>query len=363
MVNDISSEMITPLLPFLIASFGGTGLAIGLISGLREGLASLIKLIGGWLSDITGRRRRFIFLGYITSIIFRIALIFATTATQIISFVSLERFGKIRDAPRDAILIDASKTKGRNFSIHQAMDTSGAIIGSLLVILLFWKLNFSFQTIIAIAAAISIFSLFPLFFVDKTSRKKQNISLFHSTDYLSPHLKYIILTLSIFTLANFGLHLFILVIAKNLTNSIIIPLLLFLLFNVISASLIIPFGKLSDKIGRKPVLMTGFILFLILSIAFIFNGESIYAITILSALYGVVNALTLSNQKALISDHAGKAKGTAMGLYYFATGLVSIVAGLFAGILWDISPETMFTYITIITTIAIILLAFIQEKN
>ena len=180
LINDIGSEMITPLLPFLIASFGGTGLAIGLISGLREGLASLIKLLGGYLSDITGRRRRFIFLGYITSIIFRALLTLATTSTQIIAFISLERFGKIRDAPRDAILIDTTKRRGRSFSIHQAMDTSGAIVGSLLVLLLFWKLNLSFSTIIAIAATISIFSLLPLIFVDKTSRKKQKIPLNYS---------------------------------------------------------------------------------------------------------------------------------------------------------------------------------------
>lgn len=361
MVNDIGSEMITPLLPFLIASFGGTGLAIGLISGLREGLASIVKLLGGWLSDVTGRRRRFIFLGYSISIIFRIFLAMATTWSQIITFVSLERFGKVRDAPRDAILIDTTKERGRSFGIHQAMDTSGAVIGSLLVLLLFWKLNWSFSSIIFAAAAISVFSLVPLIFVSKTSRKKQNISILKCADCLNPKLKYIILTLSVFTLANFGLYLFLLVIANQITNTFLIPLLLFLLFNIISASLMIPFGKLSDKFGRKIILMSGFILFLILSIAFVFNAHSLTVITILFALYGVVNAMTLSNQKALVSDFAGNAKGTAMGLYYFATGLVSIAAGLIAGILWDISPQTMFTYIAAVTVVAIILLCFVKE--
>jgi MFS family permease len=242
------------------------------------------------------------------------------------------------------------------------MDTSGAVIGSLLVLLLFWKLNWTFTSIIFTAAAISALSLIPLIFVSKTSRKKQNIPFLKSADYLSPKLKYIILTLSVFTLANFGLYLFLLVIAKNITGTFVIPLLLFLLFNVISASLMIPFGKLSDKFGRKIILMLGFVLFLILSITFIFNANSLIAITILFALYGVINAMTLSNQKALVSDFAGNTKGTAMGVYYFATGLVSIAAGLIAGILWDISPQVMFTYIAAVTIIAIILLCFVKEN-
>ncbi len=363
LINDIGSEMITPLLPFIIASFGGAGLAIGLISGLREGLASLVKLIGGWLSDVTGRRRRFIFIGYTISIIFRTLLAISVSWQQIITFVSLERFGKVRDAPRDAILIDTTKKRGRSFGIHQAMDTSGAIIGSLLVLLLFWKLEWEFSSIIFVAAAISVFSLFPLMFVKKTSRKKLQVDFLSCKDCLTPGLKYIILTLSVFTMANFGLYLFILVIAKNVTNTFTVPLLLFLLFNVISASLMIPFGKLSDRVGRKKVLMFGFLLFLTISVAFIFNAHSLQSIAILFALYGVVNALTLSNQKALVSDFAGNAKATAMGIYYFATGIVSIFSGLIAGILWDISPETMFTYISIVAVVSIILLGFVQEKE
>ncbi len=362
LVNDIGSEMITPLLPFIITSFGGAGLAIGLISGLREGLSSLIKLLGGYLSDITGRRRRFIFIGYLTSIIFRLLLAFATTATQIIAFVSLERFGKVRDAPRDAILIDTSEKRGRSFGIHQAMDTSGAVIGSLIVLLLFWKLNWNFTSIIITAAVISSMSLIPLMFVKKTSRKKQDAKFLKSVKSLDPKLKYIIFTLSVFTLANFGLYFFIILIAKNITGGFLAPLLLFLLFNIVSASFMIFFGKLSDKVGRKKVLSMGFILFAVVSLAFIFNAHNITSITIIFAAYGLVNAITLSNQKALVSDFAGNMKATAMGVYYFITGLVNIAAGLIAGMLWDISPETMFTYTFCVALIAIILLAFVKEN-
>lgn len=362
LINDIGSEMITPLLPFIIASLGGAGLAIGLISGLREGLSSLVKLLGGYLSDVTGRRRRFIFLGYATSILFRALLALATTTAQIIAFISLERFGKVRDAPRDAILIDTSKSRGRSFGIHQAMDTSGAIIGSLIVLLLFWKLNWSFTSIIITAALISSISIVPLIFVSKTSRKKQDIEFLKSIKNLEPKLKYIIFTLSVFTLANFGLYLFIILIAKNITGGFLAPLLLFLLFNIVSAGFTTFFGKLSDKIGRKKVLSMGFLLFAAVSLAFISNAHNLTSITVLFAAYGLVNAITLSNQKALVSDFAGNMKATAMGVYYFVTGLVSIVAGLIAGILWDISPETMFTYTFCVALLAVILLGFVKEK-
>ena len=361
LLNDIGSEMITPILPFLIISFGGAGLAVGLISGLREGMSSLVKLFGGWLSDKTGKRKSFVLFGYLISIIFRFLLALASSWHSIITLVSLERFGKIRDAPRDAIIADTTKKRGRGFGIHQMMDTSGGILGALIVLLLFWKFHWSFSSIIITAAAISVFSIIPLFLLKNTDKKPQKIKLFKGIRELSPKLKYLIFVLAVFTLGNFGLYLFILLIVKNITGSFIIPLLFYLLFNIISAAFTVFFGKLSDKIGRKKVLLSGFILFLIVSLAFTFNATSLTAIAIIFAFYGLVYAITLSNQKAFVSDLANNNKGTAIGFYYFVVGIVNIIAGLIAGLLWDISPEIMFTYISVIALMAVILLAFVKE--
>ncbi len=361
-LNDIGSEMITPILPFLIISLGGAGLAVGLISGLREGLSSLVKLFGGWFSDKTGKRKSFVFFGYSISVVFRFLLAFATSWYYIVTLVSLERFGKIRDAPRDAIIADTTKKRGRGFGIHQMMDTSGGIFGALIVLLFFWKLQWSFTSIIITAAVISSFSIIPLFFVKNTDKKPQKVKLFKGIKELSPKLKYLIFVLAVFTLGNFGLYLFILLIVKNITGSFIIPLLFYLLFNIISASFTVFFGKLSDKIGRKKVLMSGFILFLAVSLAFVFNGTNLTGIAIIFAFYGLVYAITLSNQKAFVSDLADEHKGTAIGFYYFVVGIVNIFAGLLAGLLWDISPKIMFMYISIVALIATILLAFVKEK-
>ncbi len=161
--NDIGSEMITPIIPFYITALGGGGIALGLVSGLREGLSSLFKLLGGFYSDRIGKRMPFVFFGYLFSIISRFLLSMVTSWQHVIALVSLERFGKLRDAPRDAIISQSIENRGKGFGVHQAMDTAGAIIGSIIVLFLFWKFQFDFKTIILIAAGISVLSLVPLF--------------------------------------------------------------------------------------------------------------------------------------------------------------------------------------------------------
>ncbi len=123
----------------------------------------------------------------------------------------------------------------------------------------------------------------------------------------------------------------------------------------------IPFGKLSDKIGRKKVLLMGYTLFLFLALSFIFFSSLIYLV-IAFVVYGLVYAMTMANQRALASDFSGKMKGTAMGFFHFVIGLVNILAGIIAGLLFDISYKTMFVYVSIVSLAAIILLGFVMEK-
>ena len=126
--NDAGSEMITSILPFYITALGGGGVAVGLISGLREGLSSLFKLLGGWASDRTGRRMPFVFLGYLISVISRFLLIFANAWQMIIAFVSFERLGKARDAPRDAIISVSMKQKGRGLEFIRRLIRAGRLL-------------------------------------------------------------------------------------------------------------------------------------------------------------------------------------------------------------------------------------------
>jgi len=360
MLNDIASELITPVLPFYVIALGGSGFAVGALSGLREGLASLFRILGGWISDWTGKRKPLVFVGYLLSLIFRFFLLIATSWRAVLAFVSFERIGKLRDAPRDAIIASYGGHRGRNFGIHQMMDTLGGVIGIIIIIILFWKFELDFKLIILIASLITILSLVPLIFVKEKKYAKDQESLYQGIKQVNKKLKYFVFVASVFTLANFGINMFLLLKAQEITGSILASLGMYALFNVSYAAFVIPFGKLSDKIGRKKVLMMGYILFFALALGLIFLSN-IFFLMLAFVVYGIVLAITQSNQRAFASDLLGKMKGTSMGFFYFVTGIVNILAGIIAGLLWDISPVVMFIYITVIAFIAVILLCSLKE--
>lgn len=360
MFNDFSSEMITPVLPFYITSLGGAGFAIGALSGLREGLASLFKILGGWVSDRTGKRKPLLFVGYLLSLIFRFSLLIATSWRAVLTLVSFERIGKMRDAPRDAMIASYGGHRGMNFAIQQVMDNIGGIIGILVIIFLFWKFDIDFKVIIIIASIIAILSIIPLFFVKEKRYSKEKDNLYQGIKQVNKKLKSFVFVASVFTLANFGISMFLLLKVQEMTGSMLASLGMYALFNISYAAFVIPFGKLSDKIGRKKVLMMGYILFFVLSLGLIFLSN-IFFLLIAFVLYGVVLAITHSNQRAFASDLMGKMKGTSMGFFHSVIGIVNIPAGIIAGLLWDVSSKAMFIYIAIVAFIAVILLHFFRE--
>lgn len=364
-LNDLSSEMIMPILPMLITSLGGGGIAVGTIGGLRESIASLLKVICGWWSDRTGKRKIFLSSGYVLSAGFKLLLAFSRTWQQVLVFAGLERVGKgLRTAPRDAIIADSMpEARGKGFGIHRALDTLGALLGSIAVFLLYWFLKLDLSRVILIAAGVAFTSLVPIYFVREVRAKPQMKSLTVNLRSLPHELRLFVLAASIFTLANFSYMFFILRSQHLFKGRLAVgaPILLYALFNIFYAGLAVPFGLLSDRIGRKPVLAVGYGLFTLVCFGFVFL-DSRTGLAFLFALYGIVHAIVDGNQRAMVSDLApSDVKATALGAFHTATGLTSLPASLIAGVLWEVSPHATFAYGGIVSLVAAVVL-LIQVK-
>jgi MFS family permease len=357
-LNDVSSEMIIPILPLFITAVGGGGLMVGLIGGLQDSIASIVKVLSGYWSDRIGRRKPLVLGGYLISACFKLLLAFATVWQHILVFSSFERIGKgIRTAPRDAIIAESMpEARGTGFGIHRAFDTVGAIIGSVTVLLLLYFVWFKldqvrfFQLTILLAALIAFISLTPLHLVQERRRVPREISFQISLAELQRPLKQFIAVASIFALANFTYMFFILRAAERFTvigvqESIALALFFYVLFNLFYALLAIPFGKLSDRIGKRRVLITGYFLFAITCSGFALF-QSLLAFLLLFPLYGVVYALVEGNQRAFVCDlSTDELRATALGTFHTVIGLMTLPASVIAGYLWTLTPQHELTFL------------------
>ena len=348
-LNDMSSEIVMPILPLFIVYLGGSEVVIGLISGTMESISSLLKVICGHLSDRIGKRKIFVGFGYSISAVFKFLLSFSMVWQHILIFSGLERVGKgLRTAPRDAIISDSMpEKKGKGFGIHRALDTLGAVIGASLAFILLWYVSLDYRTILLIAAGISFLSLIPLLWVKERKKEKTKKHLNNTLKNLSKPLKMFIFIAALFSLANISYMFFIRRAQLLFTghSALTTPVLLYVIFNIFYALFAIPFGTLSDKIGRKKVLATGYLLFSLVCFGFSFSNTFPLFI-LLFALYGLVYAIVDGNQRAFVSDLSSTdIRATSLGAFHTIIGLTALPAGLIAGFLWQtFSYSATFVY-------------------
>ncbi|MCP8311080.1 MAG: MFS transporter [Candidatus Methylarchaceae archaeon HK01M] len=359
-LNDLSSEMIMPILPIFITALGGGGLIVGLVGGLRDSVTSILNVLAGYSSDKIGRRKVFLTSGYLTSAVLKLLLSFSIVWQHILVFTSFERVGKgLRTAPRDAMIADSMpKEKGKGFGIHRALDTSGAILGSVAVFILFWFLRFEFNLIIFVAAIFAFVSLIPLYLVKERRGKLRDVTLKVGLKELPKPLKLFIFIAGVFSLSNFSYMFFILKAQEAFVGrfSVGVPILLYVLFNISYAVLAAPFGILSDKLGKGKVILVGYLLFSLTSLGFAFF-DSLIAFIILFFLYGMVYGIIDGNQRAFVSDLVSEElRATALGTFHTMIGLITLPASLIAGFLFEISPSVTFIFGSVTSLISVILL-------
>jgi len=347
-LNDISSEIIQPVLPLFLSSLGGGSLALGLVGGFSEGLPSLIKLLSGCWSDRMGRRKPLVVGGYALSALGKILLAAASSWPAVFALKSLERCGKgLRSAPRDAMISESASTdaRGRGFGLHRAMDSAGAVIGSLLAYSL-WQAGLSYSSIFLVAGVLSLLALLPFAKV-KESYSAPECDLHWRLSDIPPDLGRFLVIACLFALGNFSYMFFILRAQGILSGgeAAASAILLYALFNLTYALLALPAGIWSDRIGRKKVLALGYGIFALTALGFAIVSSQT-GLIMLSSFYGLVYALVDGSERAFVSDLSPSGlRGSALGLYSGALGLTAIASSLLAGAIWELwGPQATFVF-------------------
>jgi MFS family permease len=344
LLNDIAGEAIHPLLPlFLVNVLLAPVAAIGLIEGIADSSSSILRVVAGWWSDRTGRRKPFIIAGYTAAALARGTLAFAGSWLHVLLLRFTDRAGKgIRTAPRDAIIAETPKRlRGLAFGFHRAMDKTGAIIGPLIALALLAFIGFREIFLLMLIPGIASVAL--LAFVNVRPRRPKPVSFRLALGKLSKRCRRFILIAGLFATGYFS-YAFLLLRAQQLGATIGTVVGLFLLFSIAYATLLIPLGILSDRIGRKWVIILGYAVFAATCAGFALVG-SLTLLLPLFVMFGLSHAVVII-QSAYVADLTVPAlRATALGALYTVIGIAALPASLIAGLLWQfISPAATFWF-------------------
>lgn len=382
LLNDASSEIIYPLLPiFLSLTLGASTFAIGVIEGAAESASSLLKLASGYFSDKFAKRKLAVFFGYGLSSAIRPLLGLATNWTQVLFLRLTDRLGKgIRSAPRDALVADsvAPEKRGLAFGFHRAMDHLGAVLGPLIAFFLLYFFAADHQKPTAaeysqvfLAASIPAFLavLVVVFFVKEKPLLKSQTEDSPKSKVQSPtfvfdtNFKRFLLILAFFTLANSS-DAFLLLRAQEAGISLVMIPLLWAFLHIVKVLSSLVGGDLSDRIGRKKLIFTGWMLYAAVYAGFAFVSTPASA-WVLFALYGLYFGLTEGVEKALVADLApADQRGTAFGWYHLAYGIAVFPASLLTGAIWKFAgASAAFLTCAVIAAVSALLLFTVKSKK
>ena len=382
LLTDISTEMVYPLVPLYLSILGAPPSALGLIEGLAESTASILKVFSGWFSDRIGRRKPVAVAGYTGSIAGKLLLYASTGWGLVFAGRMVDRLGKgLRTAPRDALIADSTGKgmRGRAFGLHRALDTLGAAIGVVIAILLVTNIGphltrsgyLRIFLVSLIPAGLGVLVLL-LARERAAGRSVAGVSATRAPEAgasaqeaggvsrryrasrrcaasearplrmfraLPVRLRWFLIVVGLFALGNSS-NMFLLLRARDIGFSVVAVLSLYLLYNGVHGLLSYPAGRLADRIGKKRLLVAGYVIYGLVYVGFAFSPR-VELIWVLFGVYGVYSALTEGLEKALVADVApDEHRGAFIGLHATLVGIGLLPASLLAGALWSLWGPT-----------------------
>jgi len=364
-LNDMGSDIIYPVWPLFVTEILKANMAVlGFVDGLGEAVVSLAKALSGYWSDRIRKRKVFIWSGYLMGAASRIGYAISTVWQHLIPFRILDRAGKIRGAPRDAIIADVSSNdnRGRNFGLMRMADNLGAVVGILICLALFKKIGY--RALFILAAIPSLISVLLILIKIKEPGHTEKVIYKGMTlrDLDRNFVLFMILS-GIFAIGNFT-YSFLLIRAKQIGFPEAFVPVLYLVYTLSASLTAYPFGRLADRIGRKTVMQMSFLLWGLVCLDVIFFQSKIM-IFLMFVIYGLHKGALEPVQSTIVSELAPeKFRASSLGTYQMLIGLCAFPASLIAGFLWDKIGALAPFYLSLgLTIVASALMIFVKESK
>jgi MFS family permease len=366
-LNDFGSDMIYPIWPlFLSTALNANMEIVGFIDGLGDSIVSISQAASGYASDKMRKRKIFIWTGYLFGSMSRIGYALSAVWEQVVPFRILDRAGKMRGAPRDAIIADVStdENRGRNFGLLRAMDNLGATCGIILCLLFVALFPFGDYRYLFLVAAVPslIGALLILILIKEVKISDTKLFRGMSLKDLDRNFKVFLFLSGLFALGSFS-YSFLLLFASNFGYDPALLVVLYLIFTAAASLFSLPFGKLSDKMGRKSVMMLSFVFWGLTSLSLILS-QNFWAIILAFVMYGLHRGALEPVQRAFVSELAPREyRASSLGGFQLVVGLCALPSSFVAGVLWDqVGILTPFYVSLVLTVIATSMLVLVKEK-
>ena len=360
LLTDVSSEMIFTLVPLFLANvLGAAATIIGLVGGLSESIDVVFRVFSGWISDRVGRRKPLAVLGYSISTVAKPFMYLASTWGVVLAVRFSDRIGKgIRTSPRDALVAASVSAgeRGKGFGLHRAMDTFGAVLGLVMVAIIIYfvqggglKLSLeTYQWLVLVGVIPAVLAVLVLLAFVREKRLPPGSSSYRGlvsgglTAGFDNRFKVFLAVMAVFTLGNSS-DFFVILRAQNLDVPLIQVVLMLVLLNATYAVTALPAGMLSDRMGRKRVIILGWFIYAVVYLGFAVTSD-VWLVWLLFAGYGIYYGIVEGVARAFVADLVvEERRGTAYGLYHGVVGLTLLPASLLAGWLWQaFSPAAPF---------------------